>query len=142
MLIELSRDEFIEYMGVLEDYYWRTKRLADEFGVEDLYGITELMEESVAMLAEPFKDIIVEDAIIVGMDLLTYFCWAMEFGANGENPIIDGQTYEVITAGDLYDLLIQIEEKRMIETVKEIKGVLADYGFVPTDIKQSGCYMD
>lgn len=143
MVINLSRDEFIDYMKVLENHYWRTKHLADVFGVDDLCGLTELMDLSAGLVSEPFKDVLVENPVSEGMDLLTYFCWTMEFGANCENPIIDGTRYEVSSAGELYDLLIRIEEKRLIETVREIKGILADYGFVPTDtMKQSGCYMD
>lgn len=142
MIINLSRDEFIDYMKVLEDYFWHTKRLADEFGHEDLYGTT-LMDVSVGMLAEPFEDIMVEDADTGEMNLLTYFCWVMEFGKSGQKVQIDGQTYDVATAGDLYDLLIQIEEKRMIETIKDIKGTITVYGCDSTDtIKLSGCYMD
>lgn len=142
MIIELSRDEFIDYMKVLENHYWRTRHLADVLGVDELYGMTELMDMSVGLVSEPFKDILVENPVSEGTNLLTYFCWDMEFGANGENPIVDGTRYEVSSAGELYDLLIQIEEKRMIETVKEIKGVLADCGLEPTDTKWSGCYMD
>lgn len=143
MVINLSRDEFIDYMKVLENHYWRAKHLADVLGVDELYGMTELMDMSVGLVSEPFKDILVENPASEGMNLLTYFCWTMEFGANDENPIIDGRTYGVVAAGDLYDLLMQIEEKRMIETIRELKGVLADYGVEPTDtMKQSGCYMD
>lgn len=142
MIIELSREEFIDYMRVVEDYYWRVARLADAFGVEDLYGITELMDMSVALVAEPFKDIIVENPASEGMDLLTHFCWGMAFGANGENPIIDGQRYEVSSAGELYDLLVQIEENRFIQTIREIKGAIVAYGCAPDDVKMSGCYMD
>ena len=142
MVINLSRDEFIDYMKVLEDYYWRTRRLADVFGVDELYGMTELMDLSVGLVSEPFKDVLVENPVSEGTNLLTHFCWTMEFGANGENPIIDGVVYEVSSAGELYDLLIQIEEKRMIEMIKKIKGAIA-YGVEPIDImKQSGCYMD
>ena len=145
MVINLSKNEFIEYMEVLEDFYWRTKRLADEFGVDDLYGLTELMDMSVALIAEPFKDILVENLVSEGTNLLAHFCWVMEFGSNGENPIIDGQAYEVITAGELYDLLIQIEEKRMVNLIGEIKKTytMTDYGCDPTDtMRLSGCYMD
>ena len=89
-------------------------------------------------IKEENLNILVENLVSEGTNLLTHFCWTMEFGANGENPIIDGQTYEVVTAGDLYDLLVRIEQERMAETIRELKEALADYDV----IKQSGCYMD
>lgn len=143
MVINLSRDEFIDYMKVLENHYWRAKHLADVLGVDEIYGFTELMDMSVGLVSEPFKDVLVENPVSEGINLLTHFCWTMEFGANGNNPVIDGVIYEVSSAGDLYDLLIQIEQERMAETIRELKEALADYGIVPTDtMKQSGCYMD
>lgn len=142
MIINLSKDEFVDYMGVLENYFWREKHLADILGVDELYGMTELMDMSVGMLAEPFEEMLVENPESEGMNLLLHFCWAMEFGANGNNPIIDGQTYEVSSAGDLYDLLIQLEERTLIRMIKETYTT-TDYGCDPTDtMRQSGCYMD
>ena len=143
MIINLGRNEFIVYMKVLEEYFWRARRLADVLGVDELYVMTELMGRTVDILSEPFEDVLVENPVSEGANLLSHFCWDMEFGAKGNNPIIDGQTYEVSSAGQLYDLLIQIEEKRMIETIRDIKGTITDYGCDPTDtMKSSGCYMD
>ena len=141
MIINLSKDEFVDYMGVLEDYFWHTKRLAEELGHEDLYGTT-LMDVSVGMLAEPFENIMVEDADTGEMNLLTYFCWVMEFGKSSQKVQIDGQIYDVATAGDVYELLVYAEERSLIRMIKETYTT-TDYGCDPTDtMRQSGCYMD
>ena len=108
----LSKENFVNAIQGIEQWYDNTNKLYDEFGIDVIdMKIPHLDEVIHMMLNEIFDD--------YENDWIGWWCYDTEFGRIEDNAVVyeegeDGTEEEIRikTAEDLYDFLIKLDKEK------------------------------